>query len=268
MQPLGGHDWSALDFSLRVNAHLPVCDPNVFYAATIYCSYTPEVIELLEAWTRACEEAFMQSDRKEEVWDQEVLHRIFEKQNKVRFQALPWKFAKVFDVDAEVVLPQETIIEHTQASRRLKSLVCSEVTSAFRIQKVEELLKLIDATPLTFIIDANSLNVMQIGTCLYSLVPFLKKSCVVGKFQDYESLATFSSIAKIYPFIPFALNEDEVRTEGPILRIRADEALDGVKFFLWLLEKGTPLPETIEIEPFLNPLNKKIVDLLKHPLLA
>ena len=268
LKPLGEYDWSGSDFSLRVNAHLPEGDPNVFFAATIYCSYNPQVIALLEAWAQGCEEAFACGNRKEEVWDQDVLHRVFARQGSVRFQALPWKFAKVFDEDIEVVAHEETIIEHTQASRRLKGLVCSELSSAVRMKKIEEMAKLIDSTPLTLIVDADASNIAQVGTCLYSLVPFLKKSYVVGSFQDYASLETFSRMAKIYPFIPFTLHEGQIKKEGAILRMRANQVLDGVKFFLWILEQKSALPEVIEPKPFLNPLNKNVVDLSKHPLLA
>lgn len=269
LQPLCAHDWDGCDFSLRVNAHLPEDDPNTFYAATVYCSYEPRTVQLVEEWMLQCERDLAKSDRTVEVWDQQVLQNVLARFPEVRFRELPWKFAKVFDADSGILSEGETIIEHLQASRRLKKHVCQESSSKYRIEKIEEMLDVLETIDMTCLIEVDETNLMELGSCLYTLVPFLKKTCVVGKFGDYRSLDLFSQVARIYPFIPFLLEEPQVRNNHTLLRLKADQTLDGGKLFFHLLErKGSDLPSSLGPEPFLDPLKKKIVDLSKHPFLT
>ena len=269
LRPLEAYNWDHYDLSLRVNAHLPEDDPSVFYSATLYCSYESPTVHLIEDWMGQCEEDLSKSDRTVEIWDQQVLQNVLSRHQKVRFQPLPWKFAKVFDTDSSILSSEETIIEHTQASRRLKKYVCDEALAKFRIEKIEEKLDIIDAIDITILIEVDDSTIGDIGSCLYALAPFQKKTIVMGKFCDFPSFNRFSQIAQIYPLVPFILDGDQIKKGGSILCLRADQNLDHTRLFFWLLERiGQDLPSCIDSCQFLDTLKKKIVDLSKHPFLA
>jgi hypothetical protein len=269
LRPLETYDWNSLDLSLRVNAHLPEDDPCVFYSATLYCSYQPQTLLLIEDWMQQCEEDLAKSSRTVEVWDQQVLQNVLSRHLSVRFQPLPWKFAKIFDADSSILSSEETIIEHTQASRRLRKYVCEEDMARYRFEKIEEMLDIIDGIEMTFLIEVDDTTLMDIGTCLYHLAPFHKKTYILGKFQHFDNFQRFSQIAKIYPLVPFILDEEQAKKGRSVLRLRANQCLDSSKLFFWLLEKrGEEFFGSLDTLPFLEVLKKKVVNLSKHPFLA
>lgn len=84
---------------------------------TMFFNNTPICIEMIEAWKEECA-------RNPDVWEQQSLQKVWDRFDKkgLRTFNFPQSYCKVFD--APWFEPKsEVVVEHTQASRRLKSKV-------------------------------------------------------------------------------------------------------------------------------------------------
>ncbi|MBS3921528.1 MAG: hypothetical protein KGZ37_00060 [Nitrosarchaeum sp.] len=285
--PFHGIDLEDCDLALRVNAHLPEGDDSRFYTGTIYCNYTKTTIRLLEAWVHTSHQLF-HTHKRAELWDQQILRQIFPKHSEVHFRALPWRFAKIFDLDADVIFENKTVIEHRQASRTHKQWVNIEPVSKERLNYLETAFAFIKQLRITAMIEVSEENLDDLGTSLYSLFPYIDQMLVAGRFTSQSHLEVFSQIAKIYPKIPF-ITWGIPDTGGLTFLLQSHHKVDGVKFFIWLTtgawQRNLPVqfgnngpllyaeglyrdPTIIEADIFIDPKDRKEVDLFQHPILA
>lgn len=119
LQPFDSQEFEGCTFSVRVNEFLPKHHESYVISNTIFANYDPVVIDLLEDWSKECQEALVQKEKTLECWDQAVLRDVLERK-KLSFTPMPLKFSTIFDLDKLFISQKEIVIEHYQASRRLK----------------------------------------------------------------------------------------------------------------------------------------------------
>lgn len=112
------------DFAVRINAE---CDPghqSKVISSTVYVNNTPGGEEILRLWMDETREQLLQENRKQEFWDQTALRdAIFKRGHGAEVKPMPLEYAKIFDHQRDISLVVEPVIEHYQASRRLKKLI-------------------------------------------------------------------------------------------------------------------------------------------------
>lgn len=127
------------DLSLRVFDHFPADHPSYLFAATIYCSYTPQTLALIETWGRLCQEG-MEKNPGLEVSDQVFLKAALDQlSGQIRFHPLPAGFAALFDQDS--LPPDQLYIVQYQASRLYRKFINQEIVSfgAFDSLSIQDL---------------------------------------------------------------------------------------------------------------------------------
>ena len=122
LQPFSLEPFAGWDFSVRVNEFLPKTHPSRIVTNAIYVNYSPQGIAILEKWCAASDRELNRKDRQEECWDQIPLRNVLVEEG-IDFFPMPLKYAKIFDFDDLFISQEEVVIEHYQASRRLKRLV-------------------------------------------------------------------------------------------------------------------------------------------------
>jgi len=93
-----------------------------YVSGSLFCNYTPRALAFVDAWCALCEEAL----KKEEdpvCLDQITLSDLIDGGFEVTIYPLPIAYAKIFDLDKELIEQEEVIIEHHQASRLYKNLL-------------------------------------------------------------------------------------------------------------------------------------------------
>lgn len=90
-----------------------------YFSGSLFLNYTPQGIAFADKWCEHCQEKI---DKKLDLQflDQISLVDLIERGEKVKVHSLPIAYAKVFDIDAQEIEPQEVVIEHYQASRRFR----------------------------------------------------------------------------------------------------------------------------------------------------
>ena len=123
------------EFSVRVNEFLPKTHESYIVSNTIFINDHPRTLELMELWVKKNQKALEQKDRVLEFWDQVALRDVLENENlhgvPLRFLPMPLKFCKIFDLDNLFISEEEVVIEHYQASRRLKNKIHENPLSSF-----------------------------------------------------------------------------------------------------------------------------------------
>ncbi len=90
-----------------------------FFTGSLFMNYTPAALEFVDAWCNYCEKA-LQSSSNCEYLDQISLVHVMDGKHALRIDPLPIAYAKIFDIDAELIDPSAVVIEHHQASRRYR----------------------------------------------------------------------------------------------------------------------------------------------------
>lgn len=111
-------EFTPFDFSVRVNEFLPSTHPSRIISNAIFVQN--KGIEIIEKWCQKAEQELNSHERKIEFWDQIALRDVL---IDTPFYPMPLKYAKIFDFDDLFISNEEVIIEHYQASRRLKTQI-------------------------------------------------------------------------------------------------------------------------------------------------
>ncbi|MBS0621022.1 MAG: hypothetical protein JSS61_06150 [Verrucomicrobia bacterium] len=103
------------DIGLREMARF-AHDPRFkFFSGSLFVNATRAAHKFVSEWCSLCEE-----NRDLPFLDQTSLVDLMEKSQEIKICPLPIALAKVFDIDAEEIDPDEVIVEHYQASRRYR----------------------------------------------------------------------------------------------------------------------------------------------------
>ena len=90
-----------------------------YCAGSFFLNHTPAGLEFIDKWCDYCQKKI---DGKEDLvfLDQTSLVDLIERGAPVKIFSLPIAYAKVFDLDAQEINPEEIVVEHYQASRRFR----------------------------------------------------------------------------------------------------------------------------------------------------
>lgn len=90
-----------------------------YCSGSLFVNYTPRGLEFVDKWCQHCKQRI---DKKEDLQflDQTSLADLIDCGQQVKVFSLPIAYAKVFDIDAQEIHPEEIVIEHYQASRRYR----------------------------------------------------------------------------------------------------------------------------------------------------
>ena len=90
-----------------------------YYAGSVFVNYTERGLEFVDKWCQHCQHKI---DKKGDLQflDQISLVDLIESGEQVKIFSLPIAYAKVFDIDAQEINPEEIVVEHYQASRRYR----------------------------------------------------------------------------------------------------------------------------------------------------
>ncbi|MGE5196866.1 MAG: hypothetical protein ACM3JI_06015 [Anaerolineae bacterium] len=109
------------DFAVRINSSCPLDHPSRVISSTVFANYTEGAMTVLRSWMRESECELCREGRQREFWDQEALRDAIAKNHTADVRALPLTYAKIFDHPEDQKIADTIIIEHYQASRRLKN---------------------------------------------------------------------------------------------------------------------------------------------------
>jgi hypothetical protein len=105
------------DFSVRIMEFIPWRNPSKVMSGTIYVDYTPPGLDLLRRWAKNCDRRLKKDGR---IWDQYVLRELILREKKAKILPLPVAYCKIYDLDILFIQQEHVVIEHYQASRRVK----------------------------------------------------------------------------------------------------------------------------------------------------
>ena len=90
-----------------------------YCSGSLFVNYTQAGLEFVDKWCQHCQQRI---DKKEDLQflDQISLVDLVEAGEQVKIFSLPIAYAKVFDIDAQEINPEEIVVEHYQASRRFR----------------------------------------------------------------------------------------------------------------------------------------------------
>ncbi len=89
-------------------------------SGSLFINATPAAQNLIENWCAECARQQENHKRTHEFWDQVALRDVIARSTELRVAPLPVSYCKIFDVDLFFIGDEEVVIEHYQASRRLK----------------------------------------------------------------------------------------------------------------------------------------------------
>lgn len=110
---------SQADVAVRENKRFSY-DPRLrLCSGSMFINYTDSALQFVDLWCNHCSK---QIDEKQnlEFLDQRTLVELIEDGFPVKVFPLPTGYAKIFDLDALEVDPEEIVVEHFQASRRYR----------------------------------------------------------------------------------------------------------------------------------------------------
>lgn len=93
-----------------------------YVSGSLFCNYTIRALRFIDAWCSLCTEALKKQDDPV-CLDQTGLADLIDSGFDVSIYPLPVAYAKIFDLDSDLIAPEEVIIEHHQASRLYKNLL-------------------------------------------------------------------------------------------------------------------------------------------------
>ncbi|HEY2810207.1 MAG TPA: putative nucleotide-diphospho-sugar transferase [Rhabdochlamydiaceae bacterium] len=123
LQPPNFSLFSHCDFSARINEFLPKTHESRVCSGTLFVRPCERGIALVKDWVEECQRALNEAGRCMEVWDQIALRKALDRHPDLSFMPMPLEYVKIFDSDDLFVREEEVVIEHYQASRRLKSRI-------------------------------------------------------------------------------------------------------------------------------------------------
>ncbi len=89
-------------------------------SGTIFVNETPEGLDLVRRWGKNCKRRLQKDGR---IWDQYVLRELVLREKKAKILPLPVSYCKIYDLDILFIDQENVVIEHYQASRRLKDVI-------------------------------------------------------------------------------------------------------------------------------------------------
>ena len=93
-----------------------------YRAGSIFINYTPQAVQFAHDWVAHCEKA-LKEEKNLSFLDQTSLFDLLTLKPHLRFETLPLSYCKIFDTDSHLISQSEVVVEHFQASLRLKDLV-------------------------------------------------------------------------------------------------------------------------------------------------
>lgn len=109
-------------FSVRFNPFLPPAHESRIISNAIFAANHPHARRILEMWRDRSAADLQDKGRTMEFWDQAALRDVlFGISEEIPFLPMPLKYSKIFDIDDLFIDEGEVVIEHYQASRRLKN---------------------------------------------------------------------------------------------------------------------------------------------------
>ncbi|MCI0382024.1 MAG: hypothetical protein L0207_03105 [Chlamydiae bacterium] len=109
------------DFAVRINKDLPLTHPSRIISSTIFVQYNANGLQIVKRWIEKTTKQILDPNRKEEFWDQISLNEALQSIDfPAKINGIPLPYAKIFDHPIDCKLVQNPIIEHYQASRRIK----------------------------------------------------------------------------------------------------------------------------------------------------
>jgi len=111
-----------LSWDIGVRTIQRMCfDPRFKYVSgSLFCNYTPRALRFIDAWCALCVESLKKQDDPV-CLDQTSLAELIDNGFDVSIYPLPLAYAKIFDLDSDLIAPDEVIVEHHQASRLYKN---------------------------------------------------------------------------------------------------------------------------------------------------
>ena len=106
------------DVSVRLMPFLPWKNPSKLISNTLFFNYTKSGLNILRRWARLCQKRLQRDPHS---WDQAALRDIIHREKTAKILPLPIAYGKIYDLDIFFIEQQDVVIEHYQASRRLKN---------------------------------------------------------------------------------------------------------------------------------------------------
>jgi|HubBroStandDraft_4_1064222.scaffolds.fasta_scaffold59453_2 hypothetical protein len=115
-------DFSAMihsDLSFRTMKRFSDDKRFKYFSGSFFLNNTRAGLKFADRWCQYCQDVI---DKKEDLQflDQTSLVHLIERGESVKLFSLPIAYAKIFDIDAQEIHPEEVVIEHAQASRRYR----------------------------------------------------------------------------------------------------------------------------------------------------
>lgn len=107
-------------FSVRFNPFLPKSHESRIISNAIFAADHPDAHLILEKWRDLSVAELKNRARVMEFWDQAALRDVL---SEGAYLPMPLKYSKIFDLDDLFIDEKEVVIEHYQASRRIKNKV-------------------------------------------------------------------------------------------------------------------------------------------------
>lgn len=105
------------DFSVRIMDFISWRNPSKVMSGTIYINNTPAGLNLVRRWAKNCSCRLKKDGR---IWDQYILRSLVMREKKAKILPLPVAYCKIYDLDILFIEQEHVVIEHYQASRRIK----------------------------------------------------------------------------------------------------------------------------------------------------
>ena len=93
-----------------------------YVSGSLFFNYTQRSLAFLDAWCALCTEALAQQ-QDPVCLDQTSLADLLDSAIEISLYPLPIAYAKIFDLDAELIAAEDVIVEHRQVSRLYKNLL-------------------------------------------------------------------------------------------------------------------------------------------------
>lgn len=107
------------DFSCRILDFLPEDHSSRVLSGSLFVNNTPDSREILKRWCQECSCQLADKTHTGDFWDQTALRDVLSALPIAKFLPMPASYAKIAYID-QFFSPTESVIEHFQASRRLK----------------------------------------------------------------------------------------------------------------------------------------------------
>lgn len=93
-----------------------------YVSGSLFFNYNARTMAFLDAWCALCSEA-LKEEEDPVCLDQSTLADLIESEMEISIYPLPIAYAKIFDLDADLIAAEDVIVEHHQASRLYKNLL-------------------------------------------------------------------------------------------------------------------------------------------------